>query len=676
MAFNAMMSGAECAVDANPLSQMLKHTERESPFQRVLGDLLTDSHILTDASHRIVSEEHPLDRQAVKTLKIHAPSASAADIAQANEFFSQQGSLAARNLPFSPQAFGLGQGPAHFAAGPSQADFEAAFNASKGRMGTPADLMAMSNMKIRSSTDPSVWLQEWDEGKAEGQHIASMSSPLSPMAMNFRHPGLSTGFYMPPMMQSPGIAAEKGKAKAQDAEFEAAFARFEEITQESKAKDADSTGTTDMDAVWNKISTAHNSAKSSSLHRQNLAEFEAELQAKREAEQAEILGQDDQESDYAAIMRELGKEAMAAEAVEAEAEYAEAMKQMWEEGLGDYGGPDAGFANIGDGGVIFDGNGVPALEQYRFDEKNPHLEEQGDPRSFLDDAKAILAHPSGTGSLREAGLLLEAAIQRGQLGEGGYESWVLLGEVRGMDEREAEGLIALREGVNRGALPEALLSLAISYTNESYNRAAQHTLRQYLHTRFPDIVGPKDVQPESLAPWAGHELTTDLFLRVARSQHASGQPVDPDVQSGLGTLYYANGEYDKAVDCFASALSIRPKDYLLWNRYGSCLSNSNRPAEALDAYREALQLRPGYTRAIYNVGVACMNIDAYHEAAEHFLGALVVQGAGPGGSGTNDNDPLWSTLQRTFVLMDRTDLAEIARGGRNVEDFRSRGFNF
>ncbi|CAE6448545.1 unnamed protein product, partial [Rhizoctonia solani] len=607
-----------------------------------------------------------------------APSASAADIAQANEFFAQQGPSASRNLPFSPQAFGLGQGPAHFAAGPSQADFEAAFNASKGRIGTPADLMAMSNMKIGNSLGPSAWLQEWDEGKVEGQRAAPMSSPLSHMSMNFSHPGLSTGFYMPSMMQNPGITVDKGKGKAQDAEFEAAFARFEEIAQESKEKDADSAGTTDMDAVWNKISAAHGYKKPSSLHRQNIAEFEAELQAKREAEEADILGQDNQESDYAAIMRELGKEAVAAEAAEAEVEYAEAMKQMWEEGLGDYGGPDAGFSNIGDGGVVFDGNGVPALEQYRFDDKNPHLKEEGDPRSFLDAAKAILAHPSGTGSLREAALLLEAAIQKGQLGEGGYESWVLLGEVRGMDEREAEGLIALREGVNRGAPPEALLSLAISYTNESYTRASQHTLRQYLHTRFPDIVGPKDVQPESLAPWAGHELTTDLFLRVARSQYASGQPVDPDVQSGLGTLYYTNGEYDKAADCFAVALNVRPKDYLLWNRYGSCLSNSDRPAEALDAYREALQLRPGYTRAIYNVGVACMNIDAYHEAAEHFLGALVVQGAGPGGSGggTNDSDPLWSTLQRTFVLMDRADLAEIARGSRNVEDFRSRGFNF
>ena len=48
------------------------------------------------------------------------------------------------------------------------------------------------------------------------------------------------------MMQSPGIVTDKGKAKAQDAEFEAAFARFEEITQE-KEKDAGSVGTNDMD---------------------------------------------------------------------------------------------------------------------------------------------------------------------------------------------------------------------------------------------------------------------------------------------------------------------------------------------------------------------------------------------------------------------------------------------
>jgi len=60
-----------------------------------------------------------------------------------------------------------------------------------------------------------------------------------------------------------------------------------------------------------------------------------------------------------------------------------------------------------------------------------------------------------------------------------------------------------------------------------------------------------------------------------------------------------------------SEFAIKPltellcQDYLLWNRLGSSLSNGNKPEESLGAYREALMLRPTYTRAIYNVGVAC-----------------------------------------------------------------------
>jgi hypothetical protein len=50
-------------------------------------------------------------------------------------------------------------------------------------------------------------------------------------------------------------------------------------------------------------------------------------------------------------------------------------------------------------------------------------------------------------SLSEVALLLEAAIQKGELGEGGYEAWILLGETRNMDEREEAGMKALTEGV-------------------------------------------------------------------------------------------------------------------------------------------------------------------------------------------------------------------------------------
>jgi hypothetical protein len=52
--------------------------------------------------------------------------------------------------------------------------------------------------------------------------------------------------------------------------------------------------------------------------------------------------------------------------------------------------------------------------------------------------------------------MLEAAIQKGDLGEGGYEAWILLGETRNMDEREDLGLRALFQGVKGAEIAGAL----------------------------------------------------------------------------------------------------------------------------------------------------------------------------------------------------------------------------
>ncbi|KAG8873420.1 Peroxisomal membrane signal receptor PTS1 [Tulasnella sp. 331] len=443
----------------------------------------------------------------------------------------------------------------------------------------------------------------------------------------------------------------KGKGKARIVEVDSTTTGLEDAFRElSAAKDQTALNDdhmSDFEKAWRQM-------KLDSQDPSELAKWEAEyrqvLQAQRE--DGETLGADP-EYDFGTDMRN-------------------SWEQKWGKGLNSDYEEDVAPPRT------FDQNGEPILSDYPFEINNQYLGLPGP--TLLERAKESLAN---NGSLSEAALMLEASIQKGELGEGGYEVWILLGETRSMDEREDIGLLALRQGVKfakqASQVGPGMLarSLAISYTNEGYELAATNILREWLMSRFPTSNLLTSTAPHSL--WHDREETTAAFIRVAQDLHAQNRS-DPDVQTGLGVLHYCDQEYDKAKDCFESALWVRPEDYLLWNRLGSCLSNGNQPEEALNVYREALRLRPTYTRAIFNVGVACLNIGAYKEAAEHFLSALAAQRTESGGAPPVDmsegkNEQLWKTLKKVFALMERDDLAEMTNSG-DVEVFRSHGFDF
>ncbi|KAJ6594164.1 hypothetical protein B0H19DRAFT_1012254 [Mycena capillaripes] len=638
MSFEGLISGAECAVPFNPLSQVLKHTEGDRSLQqdRIAGPSSSRLHQLPGTS---------------------SAGASQHDLALARQFFES----------------GSGIGPAFGAPNPAEL---ARFHELGGRPISEANEgWILEQQKLMRGFDanaaPAAWATEFGAPQASTapsssqqqmsrpdyqqrpSYMSSLGQYGSPMGMGM---GMGMGMYGPAMSQQ-FPAQMNGKGKSREADFEAAFAqivadhpqaqaqtaRIEEVQdgatglEEALGQTQLDDGSTDFKRVWDQLQNSDLPPP-----KEHLAKWEAEF-----------------------------NQLMSSQRDELDHDYGAAMQSAWEGGLGDF------SEDMESKALKFDAEGIPALSEYIFEQNNKYLGPDAPTRSHLTEAKALLEQ---NGSLSEAALLLEAAIQQGELGEGGYEAWILLGETRNMDEREEAGMRALAEGVKRGqdagAPGVGMLSLAISYTNESMDRASHAMLLRWIRSRFPAHPVPAETiaAVATNSVWDTHARLTDVFLDLARTQHSRSE-MDPDVQIALGILFYTNSEYDRAKDCFESALSVRPTDFVLWNRLGSSLSNGSHPEEALGAYREALQLRPTYTRAIYNVGVACLNIGAHKEAAEHFLSALSMQESSGGGE---TSDQLWFTLRRAFLTMDRSDLAAMTQpeSRSTLEAFRKEGFDF
>jgi len=320
----------------------------------------------------------------------------------------------------------------------------------------------------------------------------------------------------------------------------------------------------------------------------------------------------------------------------------------------------------------FDPDPVTApLEEYFLEQENPFVD-------TTDPMEEGLRLWREGGQLSAAALCFEAAVQRD---ESNSLAWMYLGQVQAENEKEEPAIAALQKAVQLDpSNMSALMSLAVSYTNESHDMQAYATLHRWMRSAYPDI-GQKDdlvILGTDVSPREVHNRVTKLFLEAARRN----QSVDADVQVGLGVLFYNHGDYDKAVDCFTAALSARPEDYTLWNRLGATLANSGRSEEAIAAYDKALGIKPTFVRGRYNLGVSCINIGVYKEAAEHLLGALSMHVLPDGTNGRfeeahrNVSQNLWDTLRRTFMLMERKDLADVAKPGTDLQAFRDAGFEF
>lgn len=274
--------------------------------------------------------------------------------------------------------------------------------------------------------------------------------------------------------------------------------------------------------------------------------------------------------------------------------------------------------------------------------------------------------------LSEAALAFEAAISRNA---DRVEAWLKLGEVQTQNEKEIAGITALEKCLElHPENSEALMTLAISYINEGYDNAAFATLERWISTKYPQVAEKARQENEAITDedrFTLNKRVTELFIKAAQLSPDQAN-MDADVQMGLGVLFYAHEDFDKTIDCFKAALLIKPDDPVLWNRLGASLANLNRSEEAVDAYFRALELKPTFVRARYNLGVSCINIGCYKEAAEHLLSGLAMhQVEGQEAQlNYNQSSSLMETLKRAFIALDRRDLVELVRPGMDLNQFR------
>lgn len=284
------------------------------------------------------------------------------------------------------------------------------------------------------------------------------------------------------------------------------------------------------------------------------------------------------------------------------------------------------------------------------------------------------------GNLSEAILCFESELRN--VNGDNADAWLMLGKCHAENDEDRKAITCLENAVERDPYSsDALLALGVSYVNElDHDRALKYLNHWVTHNpTYAGYVTPpptntnQDEQEQQqntnttnnnnallqLKSLLNQAKAYDMSMHGGNMEEGSAAPA-ADVLETLGVLCNVSREYTEAVECFQSALQVRPNDHQLWNKLGATLANSGRSEEAQEAYQKALAIKPRYARSWLNMAIAHSNLQNHDEASRCYLQALSLN---PGAV------HIWSYLRISLTCTERWDLLPLA-ASQDLDAFR------
>jgi tetratricopeptide (TPR) repeat protein len=119
----------------------------------------------------------------------------------------------------------------------------------------------------------------------------------------------------------------------------------------------------------------------------------------------------------------------------------------------------------------------------------------------------------------------------------------------------------------------------------------------------------------------------DAIEAYDRALHVDPQKIDALLN--CGTLYYEDGNLEKASEYFERAIALDADNALAQFNLGSVLDEIGEVEAARQHLRLAVRLQPDYPDAHYNLAFVCEKLRAFSEAREHWQAYLRLEPVGP-----------------------------------------------